>query len=42
VPGPRTREAEISDFETFVVKVIILLLVLFSVGALVRFLQWAF
>ena len=41
-PGHRIREAEISEFETFVTKVILFLLIVFSIGALVRLVQWAF
>jgi hypothetical protein len=40
--GRRTKEADISEFETFVTKVILFLLIVFGIGALVRLLQWAF
>jgi len=42
VPGARTREADISEFESFLTKVILFLLILFVIGAIVSFIKWGY
>jgi hypothetical protein len=41
-PGPRIKEADIPQFETFVTKVILFVLIVVALGLLARLLQWAF